>query len=86
MASSAQGIVRAEQVLQLRSEREAIDLTQEMPSATEIPSITASTVSRNQNKVARAWQRHVVLSVPHQMCRDHFGEYQQPFCQIACAN
>lgn len=78
---SAVGRLSAETLLQVPSEREALDLN-DQPST-----LGASRVDSRHSSVISSqrftwWKRHVRISVPHDVCRDHFGEVLSTFLLI----
>ena len=40
-----------------------------------VPQEALSRVRKWQDKLRRFWNRQVVLTVGHEQCRDHFGEF-----------
>lgn len=62
---------------------EATELEYRLPEAASRPAPVPqeapapSRIRKGQDEVRRFWNRQVVLTVGHEQCRDHFGEFIQ---------
>lgn len=69
------GRLSAEALLQNTSENEALDLNGDNTSSDAVRIDTRhNSPNGNQSYPFTWWKRHVRVSVPHDVCRDHFGE------------
>lgn len=71
---AAEGPVRAERLLSVSSEHEAMNLDHVTPAACSHHQDGRDSSCKQQYSLFLAWRRHISLSVPHQECRDHFGK------------